>query len=173
MDIPGLSAPITQENADMDDPRQHAAWAVAFFPSPNPEMGQVPVHPTVRPSFSQLLCDLGFRHDPALQRKWLIPGDHPEAGWLNTPRVVDRVEYDEWLAANADPDAATEKWRATAEALLGELDPKLAHRIDTMTQEERAAAAAEQRQTLPAALARLADLAEQHRPAADDGKEPK
>lgn len=161
MDIPGLTPPITQENADMDDPRQHVAWALAAFPAPNQEMGSVPVAPGVRPLLSELLVDLGFRHDPTKQRKWLIPGDHPEAGWLNTPKVVDRMEYEEWKAAHDDPAAADEKWRATAEALLGRLDPKLAHRISEMTPEERAAAAETQRQHLPAAFARLAELADQ------------
>ncbi|MFD4442528.1 hypothetical protein ACFWPK_22435 [Nocardia sp. NPDC058519] len=161
MEIAGLSTAITQETANMDDPRQHIAWALGSFPSPNQDMGEVPVHPGVRPLLSELLVSLGFRHDPTLQRKWLIPGDHPEAGWLNVPKVVDRVEYDEWKTANADPEAA-EKWRATAEKLLGELDPKMAQRISEMTPEERAAAAAVQRETLPAAFSRLAELAEQH-----------
>lgn len=149
---------ITQATADMDDSAQHFAWALGSLPSPNPEMGAVPLPPVARPLLSRLLWEFGFRHDETKQTKWLIPGDHPEGGYLNVPKIVDRAEYDEWLAAHANPDAEAEKWRATAEMLLGRLDPKLAQRIADMTPEQKAAAADVQRQTLPVEFARLADL---------------
>ncbi|MEV6432566.1 hypothetical protein [Nocardia sp. NPDC051463] len=160
-ELTGLAAPLQQSAADMNDPRQHFAWALNSFPSPNQQMGDVPIHPMVRPLMSQLLWDFGFRHDPELQTKWLIPGDHPEAGYLNVPAVVDAEQYEQWAAVHADPDLANEKWRDTAEALLGKLDPKMLDRINNMTPEQRAAAAEMQREQLPAAFERLAQLKKQ------------
>ncbi|WP_433568067.1 phage gene 29 protein family protein (plasmid) [Nocardia sp. CA-151230] len=160
MDITSMTRVVTQDTADMDDPRQHVAWALAFFPSPNPQMGAVPVYPVVREMQSELLVQFGFKHHPELQTKWLIPGDHPEAGWYNTPKVVDRDEYDEWLAAHADPEAEAEKWKSTAEALLGTLNPKLAKSIADMTPEQKAQAAELQKKALPPEFARLVELAQ-------------
>lgn len=157
-ELTGLATLLQQAAADMTDPRQHFAWALPFFPSPNQQMGDVPVHPTVRPGTSQMLWDLGFRHQPELQTKWFLPGDHPEAGYLNVPHLVDAEEYEQYMAVHADPEADNEKWRATAEALLGKLDPKLVERINRMTPEERAAAAEIQREQVPAAFDRLAEL---------------
>jgi hypothetical protein len=155
------TATLRQEQADMTDPRQHFAWALPFFPSPNTQMGDVPIQPSVRPGLSQMLWDLGFRHHPELQTKWLVPGDHPEAGWMNVPSLVDAEQYRQYQAVHDDPDAENERWRQTAEALLGKLDPKLVDRIKKMTPEERAAAAEVQRQQLPAAFERLAELKKQ------------
>jgi hypothetical protein len=157
-DIAAAVAPPTQETADAGDPRQHFAWALGAFPGPNLQMGDVPLHPMVRPELSQRLWDCGFRHHPELQTKWFIPGRHPEAGYLNAPIVVDRQEYDEYLAAHADPEADAEKWRTAAETMLAQVDPKLAARIATMTPEEKAAALQTQREQLPAAFDRLAQL---------------
>lgn len=152
--------PVTQETADMSDPRQHFAWALAYFPSPNQDMPAVPIQPSVRPLLSELLDELGFAHDPAKQRKWLIPGDHPEAGWLNTPRLVDRNEYDEWTAARGNPVSKDEELRAAAEKALRSINPEMARQIAEMTPEQREQALQEQRESLPAALERLAELAE-------------
>ncbi|MEV0357099.1 hypothetical protein AB0H71_13660 [Nocardia sp. NPDC050697] len=160
-ELMGASAQLQQDDADMADPRQHLAWALMFFPSPNPQMGEVPIQPAVRPLLSQLLWDLGFRHNPELQTKWFTPGDHPEGGWLNVPNVVDRAGHAQWKAAHSDPEAEAEKWRGTAESLLGVLNPKLAGRIENMTPDERAAAQATYRQQMPAAFDRLAELKKQ------------
>lgn len=157
-DLDALTSSPTQENTDMSDPRQRFAWALLSFPAPNKDMGDVPIHPMVRPEMSQRLSDFGFEYNPAKQTKWLLPGDHPEAGYLNIPRIVDRKEYDEYLAAHTNPQAEADSWRAMAEAALEKLDPKLLSRINNMTDEQRAAAAAVQRDQLPAAFERLAQL---------------
>lgn len=154
----GLASLLQQADADMTDPRQHFAWALAFFPSPNQAMGDVPIHPTVRPLFSQMLWDLGYRHHPELQTKWFVPGDHPEAGYLNVPILVDAEQYQQYMAVHADPNTANETWRDTAEALLSKFDPNLAQRIKDMTPEERAAELEVQRKQMPAAFDRLAQL---------------
>lgn len=167
-DIPPAVAAPDQSSADMGDPRQHFAWALASFPGPNREMGEVPLHPMVRPALSQRLWDCGFRWHEELQTKWFVPGPHPEAGYLNTPALVDRPAYDEYLAAHADPDADTQKWQAAAETMLAQLDPALAARISSMTPEEKAAALAEKRRGLPAAFDRLAQLRAAVQAHADD-----
>lgn len=160
-DLNALSSQPTQDAADMSDPRQHSAWARLSFPAPNKDMGDVPIHPIVRPDMSERDWDFGFRHHPELQTKWLIPGDHPEAGYLNIPKIVDRQGYDEYLAAHANPEADADSWRAMAEAALEKLDPKLLKRINEMNPELRAMAAKVQRDQLPAAFERLADLKKQ------------
>lgn len=168
-DLNALTSPLTQNSADMEDPRQHFAWAFPSFPAPNPQMGDVPVHPMVRPELSQRWWDMGFRHHPELQKKWFIPGDHPEAGYLNVPKLVSETEYVEYLAAHADPDVEAEKWHTTAEAILGKLDPKLATRIKSMTPEEKAAAREVQKQQIPAAFERLAQLRAVAEPPTQEG----
>jgi hypothetical protein len=152
------AVPVTQANADMSDPRQHHAWALGSFPAPNRQMGDVALHPLVVAEFSERLTDFGFRHHPELQTKWLIPGDHPEAGYLNVPKIVDREEYEAWLATQSDPAAAEQSMRAKAEEVLGKVNPRLLERINSMTDEERQAELAEQRAQLPAAFDRLAEL---------------
>lgn len=163
MDLRDLtgSASLQQEQADMSDPRQHFAWALQFFPSPNPQMGEVPIQPAVRPGLSEMLWDLGYRHNPELQTKWFVPGDHPEAGWMNVPSLVNAEERRQYEAVHDDPEAENDKWRETAEAMLGKLDPKLVERIKSMTPEERAAAVEVQRKQIPAAFERLAELKKQ------------
>lgn len=163
MDLRDLtgSAVLQQEQADMSDPRQHFAWALQFFPSPNPQMGEVPIQPAVRGPLSQMLWDLGFRHNPELQTKWFVPGDHPEAGWMNVSSLVDAEEYRQHQAVHDDPEAENDKWRQTAEAMLGKLDPKLVDRIKNMSPDERAAAVEVQRKQIPAAFERLAELKRQ------------
>jgi hypothetical protein len=161
-ELTGLAAPLQQAMADMSDPRQHFAWALLYFPSPNPQMGEVPIHPTARPGLSELLSSLGFEHNPEKQTKWFIPGDHPEAGYLNIPKLVDAAEHQRYMAEHADPEAENEQWRETAEALLGKLDPKLLARIEAMTPEQKAAAASVMaKDHVPAAFERLADLKKQ------------
>lgn len=142
----------------MGDPRQHFAWALGSFPGPNKAMGDIPLHPMVRPELSQRLWNFGFRWHGEYQTAWVIPGDHPEAGYLNVPKIVDRQAYDEYRAAHADPEADAEKWRTAAELMLASVDPGLAARIKTMTPEEKAAALEEKRSQLPAAFARLEKL---------------
>lgn len=163
MDIASMITPVTQDNADMSDPRQHLAWGLRSFPSPNPQMGDVPIVPPVPEDLSQRLHEFGYRHHPELQTKWSIPGDHPEAGYLNVPKIVDRDEYEKYIAQHADPEAEAETWRAAAESVLGKLDPKMLADIQSMTEEQKAAAREVQRQNLPAALARLAELADPDR----------
>ncbi|MFC9432677.1 hypothetical protein [Nocardia sp. NPDC057030] len=157
-DITGLTSPPTQDSADMSNPREHFAWALCSFPAPNTDMGDVPIHPVIRPKFSQRLWDLGFRWHADLQAKWLIPGQHPEAGYLNVPDVVDREQYEAYRAAHSDPDVEADRWRASAERMLAALDPQLAQRISAMTPEEKAAALEAQRDAMPAAFDRLEKL---------------
>ncbi|AHH20862.1 hypothetical protein NONO_c60860 [Nocardia nova SH22a] len=161
MDSNGLlrAAPITQENADQTDPRQKHAWALRAMPAPNKQMGDVPLYPSVSGDFSERLEAFGYVHDPTRQTLFVIEGDHPEAGYLNVPKLVDRKEYDEYLAARADTDAAADTWRATAEAALEKLDPKLLNRINAMTDEQKAAERERQKQQLPAAFQRLEEIA--------------
>lgn len=156
-----LATPVTQENADMSDPRQHAAWALRSFPSPNKQMGDVPVSPPVPEDLSERLHAFGFRHHPEEQTLFLLPGEHPEGGFLNVPKVVSRKEYEEYWAARADTDTAAATWTDTARSLLGDLNPKLLARIDAMTDEEKFAAAEVQREQMPAAFRRLEEIAKQ------------
>lgn len=123
----------------------------------------------VRPELSDLLYALGYRHDPSLQTKWLIPGDYP-AGWMNVPTVTDRLGYDEWRAANADPDAAAEEVALQRRSRTGAPEPET---VPPDQEHERGRArrpARKEQEQLPAALARLGELAEQARAAAEEAR---
>jgi hypothetical protein len=149
-----------QESADMNDPRQHAAWALVCFPSPNKQMPDIPLAPPVPADLSELLWHFGYRQIPHLQTKWYVPGDHPEAAFLNTPKLVDRAEYEKYLAEHGDPEQRINDWRGAAEELLAKIAPREAARIAAMNDEEKAAELASRRQHMPPAFQRLAELNE-------------
>lgn len=61
--------PIDQRKADMEDPAQHAGWAVSSIPPPdgNEEMPDLVLPVLYLPVLSTHLWRTGFRHHPELQ----------------------------------------------------------------------------------------------------------
>lgn len=156
--LAALTPAVRQETADMNDPRQHAAWALVCFPSPNKQMPDIPLAPPVPADLSELLWDFGFRQVPELQTRWYIPGDHPEAAFLNTPKPVDRAGYEKYMAEHGMPEQRAQDVLGKAEAFLAQIDPQRYARIKSMTPEEKAAELETQREHLPPAFQRLAEL---------------
>lgn len=156
--LAALTPTVRQETADMNDPRQHAAWALQSFPSPNKQMPDVPLAPPVPADLSERLWHFGYRQHPELQTQWCVPGDHPEAAFLNTPKIVGRTEYEAYIAAHSTPEQQAGDWEEKAAELLARIDPQQAARIKSMTPEERAAELKSRRQHMPPAFQRLAEL---------------
>lgn len=156
--LAALTPTVRQETANMNDPRQHAAWALVCFPSPNKQMPDIPLAPPVPADLSELMWHFGYRQVPELQTKWYIPGDHPEAAFLNTPKLVDRAGYEKYMAEHGDPEQRLEDWRGAAEGLLAKIAPREAARIQAMTDEEKAAELVVRRKQMPPAFQRLAEL---------------
>lgn len=156
--LAALTPTPRQETADMTNPREHAAWALACLPAPNKQMPDVGLAPPVPADLSQRLWDFGFRQIPELQTKWYIPGDHPEAAFLNTPKLATREEYEQHLAKQGDPERRMDQFRGVAEELLTKIAPREAARIAAMTDEEKAAELAARREHMPPAFQRLAEL---------------
>lgn len=79
----------TQEKADMFNPRQFAAWVFAVG-TPDSRENFNTFQPPLIPSqswqkMSEVLWKLGFRHVPAKQTHWVIPGNNWAPG-----RLVDK-----------------------------------------------------------------------------------
>lgn len=125
------------DGIDMEDPRQHFAWALGSMPSHQAGGMPVPIPPKIVPDWSEFLHKLGFRHHPDEQTLFPITGEQTGMGWLAPIRFVGRDEYDKHVAARegklADLAAAAEK-----------INPGLAAQIAAMSDpEKRAAMAAE------------------------------
>jgi hypothetical protein len=154
--------PASFETADMTNPREFAAWAVAFFPDPreNFKGHLVPFHGAT-PDLSEQLWKFGFRHHPELQEDYPRPGNQPGMGPLNPWKKVTKEEYDAYRATHTAP-APTEGNAANAEFVLRQLfsaiDPDAAKRIAEMSPEEKAAMLPTAEQVAIPALDQLARL---------------
>lgn len=74
------------ESCNQDDPKEAFQWALISLPF----AGSTPliVQPEVRPEWSQLFWDLGFRHHPDLQVKKIIPPVRGQLTSLNGSAMV-------------------------------------------------------------------------------------
>lgn len=92
----------TIDNCDPEDPREAFQWAFVALPF----AGSTPlmVDPNIRPEWSQLFWDLGFRHHPELQTKRVIPPHRGPQHALNpSVMVVDKDEPDPDPVVIQDP----------------------------------------------------------------------
>jgi len=155
--------PVTFESANMDNPREFAAWAVTYCPDPRGgAKGQMVPLPGVPPELSEQLWNLGFRHHADLMTHYPITGDQPGMGWLNPVKFVPKADYETYWAERATstkPNGATAGNAESAlRQMLSTLDPALAKRIDEMTDEEKAAALPDAEKIAIPAMDRLAAL---------------
>jgi hypothetical protein len=96
----------TQDKADMYNPRQFAAWVFAVG-TPDSRKGfkdkfQPPLLPAQSwQAMSEVFWELGFRHHPSLQKKWVFPGNNWVPGRLvdkkPEPNVLDLETAVEFL----------------------------------------------------------------------------
>lgn len=136
---------------DMSDPKQMFIPLLRSFPDPNDPTRRVPVPKPEKtiPAWGQDAWDLGYRHHPELMKKYPIPGDQPGMAWLNADKIVTREEYEKWLEDRARVSGNQ------AEVLLAQLDPQLAAKITTLTEEQRAELVKQQTPRMKAAVERL------------------
>lgn len=138
------------------------------IPMPGPAKGRrYGLHPKQREVFAAELYDKGIRVDPTQQTIFPVPGQRRGAmPYTNLADWVDADAYREYLAAN--PGAAAVAARAEKpsvtqlEAAVAGFDPELAERLKTMSPAERDAARAEFAAKVPAALQRLAEIADRN-----------
>ncbi|WP_227979991.1 phage gene 29 protein family protein [Nocardia spumae] len=102
---------------------------------------KVPIHPKSRRPWAEALIKRGVRIHPELMEEFPIPGDHPEAGFMNPNRWVSPAEYEKYAASRPDDGTAETQLMGLLEAV----NPGLAKKISSMTPEERAAAKVEQK----------------------------
>ncbi|MBF6328726.1 hypothetical protein [Nocardia transvalensis] len=119
----------------------------------------VPIHPKARGPWAEVLYRRGVRVHPELMEELPVSaGDHPEAAWLNPSAWVPRSEFAQQQAPTA---SSSEQHREQMCQMLQALDPKLAARIDAMTDDERRAARAAQAPLVPEAIEQLQQLGRQ------------
>lgn len=116
--------PKRQSDSDMENPREFAAWAFAAgIPDPRGKhQGYQSIIPApCFPMISQMLWDFGFRHDPALQKKW----------------VPEYAGGDRNMVPLGVTDASPEDVLARATEMVVDQFPEVADRIASMTAENR------------------------------------
>jgi hypothetical protein len=117
----------------------------------------VGIHPKARRPWAEALLKRGVRVHPELMEEFPIPGDHPEAGFLNPNKWVSREEYAKYAAGR--PDAETTEGQLRS--LLETINPGLAKKISSMTPEEKAAARVEQEPQMQDLFNRMHELGKQ------------
>lgn len=109
----------------MEDPEQHAAWVFAAG-VPDARGEKYPHQPMIpAPNFkavSKMLWDMGFRHNPELQKLWVKKSSGPDRNF-QAWGVTDKSPAAEMLA-EIDP----EKAMATARAAAGITPENLAEK---------------------------------------------
>lgn len=138
------------------------------IPTVGPHKGRrYAIQPKQRAVFAEELYDKGLRVHPDEQTVFPIPGTQRGAmPYTNLPDWVDAAAYAEYCAAN--PGAAAlvagqDKPSVTQlETALKAVDPELHARLATMTPQERDTARADYAAKVPAALKRLAEIADRN-----------
>lgn len=115
---------------------------------------RVPIHPKARRAWAEELLAKGVLVDPDRMTRFPIPGDHPEAGWLNPHRWVSREEYDEYAATRPSDGDAEQQLRMMLQAI----NPAMAQRISQMTDVQKKAARDEQAPEMQERMAALHQL---------------
>lgn len=134
--------PKRQSESNMDDPKEHFAWAFAAG-VPDPRYKNLTFQTLIpAPCFaaiSQMLWDFGFRHNPELQTKW----------------VPEYVGADRNLLALGVTDVNPENVVELAAEMVADQFPEVADRIAQMNPENRDELVREQAQVLLASVQRL------------------
>ncbi|WP_228002133.1 phage gene 29 protein family protein [Nocardia australiensis] len=114
----------------------------------------VPIHPKARRPWAEALVKRGVRVHPELMESFPIPGDHPEAGWMNPSKWVPKAEYEKHATTRPSSEQSAQQMKS----LLGAIDPAALKRIEGMSDAERHEEAARQAPMVPDMLARLNEL---------------
>lgn len=134
--------PKRQSESNMDDPKEFAAWAFAAG-IPDPRYKSLTFQPLIPapcfPTISEMLWDLGFRHHPDLQTKW----------------VPEYSGGDRNLLPLGLTDVGPENVVPLAAEMVADQFPEVAERIRQMNPENRDEAIKAQAAELLASVERL------------------
>lgn len=134
--------PKRQNNSDMENPQEFAAWAFSAG-IPDPRYNNVTFQTLIpAPCFaaiSQMLWDFGFRHHPELQTKW----------------IPEYAGADRNLVALGVTDVQPEEVIPLAAEMLVDQFPEVADRIRQMNPENREEMIKEQAEALLASMEKL------------------
>lgn len=134
--------PKRQQDSNMDDPKEFAAWAFAAgIPNPRGKhLGfQTLIPAPCYPLISEMLWNFGFRHHPELQTEWVAEYAGPDRNFV--PLGVTDVEPAQVM------DQAMQ--------MVCDQFPDVAARIASMTPENRDEVMAAQARDLLASLEKL------------------
>lgn len=138
----GSVVPKKQSDSNMDDPKEHFAWAFAAG-VPDPRYNNLTFQTLIpAPCFaaiSEMLWHFGFRHHPELQTKWI-----PEYSGA-----------DRNLLALGVTDVNPENVVELAAEMVADQFPDVAARIASMTPENRDEVIAAQARDLLSAVEKL------------------
>lgn len=113
----------------------------------------VPIHPKARLPWAEALIARGVRVHPELMEQFPIPGERPEAGFLNPHKWVGPEEYEQYAQSRPDPEQANNH----LQQLLHAIDPSALNRIQSMTETERHEAFVQQSGQLPGLLEKITE----------------
>lgn len=142
--------PAFAHEADFDNPRQFAAWAIGQWPKVEKSQPYPPAPRAMLPYHSEFLWKLGFRFHPEKAELVKVMG---KDGW---PIFVSPEEADKLKAEEMTPDQV----QAEAYHLLDQIQPGLAAELDSLTPEQKAAKAKELEANLASSLEVLKQLQE-------------
>lgn len=126
--------PISQSEADMEDPEQFAAWAFAAgVPDGRGEkFPHQPMIPAVNfKALSRMLWDMGFRHHSELQTKWVNA----------RPATSPSMNFEAWGTTDVKPEQISE---------LVEKEPEVAAKVADIGERLANAKSEEERQAIQA-----------------------
>lgn len=136
---------------DISNPKHHFTMLLTSMPMPGGVRVPIPQPTKTIPLWSEEGWRLGYRHHPELQELYPIPGDQPGMGWLNTPRMVGREEYAQWLSTSTD------KAKDVLTTVFGK---EHANKIDQMSPEEKDFALRQAKVKVFEAVAKMQELSD-------------
>lgn len=134
--------PKRQQDSDMENPEEFAAWAFAAgIPDPRGErFGHQPLIPApCFPALSKMLWEMGFRHHADLQTRWVSDYSGPDRNFV----------------ALGVTDVSPESLMEQAAEMVVDQFPDVAARIAAMTPENRDQMLREQAAELLSSVERL------------------
>ena len=111
----------------------------------------VPIHPKSRRPWAERLYARGLRVHPELMEEFPIPGDHPEAGWMNPTKWRPKEEFEEYAATRPTNEQAEQQLKN----LLNVVDPNMLRHIEGMSDVQKREELARQAPHMGDMLARL------------------
>lgn len=126
-----------------------------------PEGSRVPIPARSREGFAAELYAKGLKYDAAAATLFPIPGTEQAMGFLNPTRWVGREEFEAWVAEH--PESRHDEIVRRLTEALEVINPDLAHRIPTMTEQQRRDQVRTHHDNISRTAHRINELAQLHR----------